>query len=118
MAKIKVKRKMAPEIPNSVPEVIEIDEADVLETDERVPDQPPVTTKGEKTLTQSEVNKLMADQRREHESKYKALVTEFDALKKSIEDKDKAANEAAARQHQELRSVPPQPTCELPDTHP
>src|SRR5512146_1972372 len=106
MAKIKVKRKDD----KGVESELEIEESEIQPTDERVPDQPPVTTKGEKTLTQSEVNKLMADQRREHESKYKALVTEFDAFKKPIEDKEKAANEAAARQVEELRKDLPEPT--------
>lgn len=111
MAKIKVKRKDEA----GKEAELEIEESEALETDVRIPEQPPGKQGGEKTLTQSEVNKLMADQRREHESKIKALQADYDAFKKSIEDKEKAANEAAAKQVEELRKDLPEPIGKLLD---
>lgn len=79
------------------------------------PEQSPGTKSTEKTLTQSEVNKILADERRKHDAQYKALKGEFDAFRGEIEAKEKAANDAAAEQVEALRKDLPEPIIELLD---
>lgn len=113
MAKVKVKRSSGAE--GAVPEVIEVEESEVLETDEKIPEQQPGKKEPEKSLPQSEVNKLMADQRRKHEQELKTLRDDYDAFKKSIEDKEKAANDAAEAKVAELRKDLPESIGKLLD---
>jgi molecular chaperone GrpE (heat shock protein) len=72
-------------------------------------------TNQEKTLTQSEVNKLMADERRKHESKYNELKSEYTTYKSSIEAKEQAANDAAAEKVETLRKDLPEAITKLLD---
>ena len=48
------------------------------------PEQSPGTKSTETTLTQTQVNKLLADERRKHEAKYKDLQTEYNGYKQTI----------------------------------
>lgn len=87
------------------------------ETQETVkePEQSPGTKSTEKTLTQTEVNKILADERRKHEAQYKALKGEFDTFKGDIEAKEKAANDAAAENVEALRKDLPESITKLLD---
>jgi len=79
------------------------------------PEQSPGTKSTEKTLTQSEVNKILADERRKHEAQFKALKGEFDTFRGEIEAKEKAANDAAAEQVEALRKDLPEAITKLLD---
>ena len=79
------------------------------------PEQSPGTKSTEKTLTQSEVNKLLADERRKHDAKYRDLQTEYTGYKSSIEAKEQAANDAAAEQVEALRKDLPDAIVKLLD---
>ena len=79
------------------------------------PEQSPGTKSTEKTLTQSEVNKILADERRKHEAQYKALKGEYDTFKGEIEAKEKAANDAAAEKVEALRKDLPEAIAKLLD---
>jgi len=108
---MKVKRKDD----KGVEQEIEVEEKDILETDVRVPEPDPGKTNQEKTLTQSEVNKILADERRKHEAQYKALKGEYDTFKADIEAREKAANDAAAAQVEALRKDLPEAIAKLLD---
>ena len=79
------------------------------------PEQSPGTKSTEKTLTQSEVNKILADERRKHEAQYKALKGEFDTFRGEIEAREKAANDAAAEKVEALRKDLPEAITKLLD---
>jgi hypothetical protein len=79
------------------------------------PEQSPGTKSTEKTLTQSEVNKILADERRKHEAQFKALKGEFDAFRGEIEAREKAANDAAAEKVEALRKDLPESITKLLD---
>jgi hypothetical protein len=79
------------------------------------PEQSPGTKSTEKTLTQTEVNKILADERRKHDAQFKALKGEFDTFRGEIEAKEKAANDAAAEQVEALRKDLPESIIELLD---
>lgn len=79
------------------------------------PEQSPGTKSTEKTLTQSEVNKLLAEERRKHDAKYKDLQTEYAGYKSSIEAKEQAANDAAAEKVEALRKDLPEAIVKLLD---
>lgn len=85
------------------------------ETEVKEPEQAQGQKPPEKTLTQSEVNKLLADERRKHDAKYKELQTEYIGFKSSIEAKEQAANEAAAEKVEALRKDLPDPLIKLLD---
>jgi Ulp1 family protease len=72
-------------------------------------------TNQEKTLTQSEVNKLLADERRKHDAKYNELKTEYTGFKQTIEQREQAANDAAAEKVEALRKDLPEPITKLLD---
>lgn len=109
---VKVKRKDA----EGKEQVIEIEESDILETDVKVePEQAPGTKSPEKTLTQSEVNKLLAEERRKHDAKFKELQTEYNGFKQTIEEREKAANDAVAEKVEALRKDLPEPITKLLD---
>lgn len=109
---MKVKRKDA----DGKEQEIEIEEKDILDTDVKVPDQDPGTSKApEKTLTQAEFNKAMAEERRKHDAKFNALKTEYDTFKGDIEAKQKAANDAAAEKVEALRKDLPESITKLLD---
>jgi len=91
----------------------EITDAQTEEVKE--PEQSPGTKSTEKTLTQTEVNKILADERRKHDAQFKALKGEFDTFKGEIEAKEKAANDAAAEQVEALRKDLPESIIELLD---
>jgi len=79
------------------------------------PEQSPGTKSTEKTLTQTEVNKILADERRKHDAQFKALKGEFDTFRGEIEAKEKAANDAAAEQVEALRKDLPDAIVKLLD---
>jgi len=79
------------------------------------PEQSPGTKSTEKTLTQTEVNKILAEERRKHDAQFKALKGEFDTFRGEIEAKEKAANEAAAEQVEALRKDLPEAIAKLLD---
>ena len=109
---VKVKRKDA----DGNEQEIEVADNEVLDTDVKVePEQSPGTKSTEKTLTQSEVNKILADERRKHEAQYKTLKGEFDTFRGDVEAKEKAANDAAAEQVEALRKDLPEAIIELLD---
>jgi len=91
----------------------EITDAQTEEVKE--PEQSPGTKSTEKTLTQTEVNKILADERRKHDAQFKALKGEFDTFRGEIEAKEKAANDAAAEQVEALRKDLPESIIELLD---
>lgn len=76
---------------------------------------PPAEKKPEKTLTQSEVNALMAKERKQASEKHSALKAEYDAYKKQIEERDAAANEAAEQAVADLRKDLPEGVGKLLD---
>lgn len=108
---MKVKRKDA----EGKEQEIEVEEKDILETDVKVPEQDPGKTSPEKTLTQSEVNKLMADERRKHDAKFNELKSEFATYKTDIEAREQAANDAAAEKVEALRKDLPESIVKLLD---
>ena len=111
MSKVKVKR----EVEGKATE-IEVEESEVLDTDERVKaTEPP---KPEKTLPQSQVDKLMADQRRKHREELDKVTAEYADFKKSVEDREKEANEAAEKKVAELRKDLPEGVIALLDNLP
>jgi hypothetical protein len=91
----------------------EITDAQTEEVKE--PEQSPGTKSTEKTLTQTEVNKILADERRKHDAQFKALKGEFDTFRGEIEAKEKAANDAAAEQVEALRKDLPEAIAKLLD---
>ena len=91
----------------------EVTEAQTEEVKE--PEQSPGTKSTEKTLTQTEVNKILADERRKHDAQFKALKGEFDTFKGEIEAREKAANDAAAEQVEALRKDLPDAIVKLLD---
>jgi hypothetical protein len=111
MAKVKVKRKAD----DGSEQELELEEAEVLETDERVPEAAPGKPKPEKSLPQAEVNKLMADERRKHKAELDALRAEYGEFKKTVEDREKAAQDAAAEKVEALRKDLPESISKLLD---
>jgi molecular chaperone GrpE (heat shock protein) len=69
----------------------------------------------EKTLTQSEVNALMAKERKSYEAKLKAVQDEYATFKKSIEDKAAEAETAAKEKVEKLREGLPEGITNLLD---
>lgn len=109
---VKVKRKDA----EGNEQEIEVADNEVLDTDVKVePAQAPGKNPPEKTLTQSEVNKLMAEDRRRHDEKYKKLESEYNGFKQTIEQREKEANDAAAEKVEALRKDLPEPIIKLLD---
>ena len=64
--------------------------------------------KTEPTLKQSEVNALMAKERKQYEAKLKATQEEFATFKKQIEDKQAEAEAAAKEKVEKLREGLPE----------
>lgn len=94
----------------------ETSKAEQTDTEEvKEPEQSPGTKSTEKTLTQSEVNKLLADERRKHDAKYNELKGEYSTFKSTIEAKEQAANDAAAEKVEALRKDLPDPLIKLLD---
>ena len=108
---VKVKRKDD----KGAEQEIEIEESDILETDVKVLPPEAGKTNQEKTLTQSEVNKLLADERRKHDAKYNELKSEYTGFKTTIEQREQAANDAAAEKVEALRKDLPEPITKLLD---
>jgi len=88
---------------------------DEVKDEVKEPEQSPGTKATEKTLTQSEVNKLLADERRKNDKRYQDLNTEYAGFKAAIEAKEAAANEAAAEKVEALRKDLPEPLIKLLD---
>ena len=88
------------------------------ETDVKEPEQTPGQKPSEKTLTQAEVNKILADERRKHDTRYQDLKTEYAGFKAAIEAKEAAANEAAAEKVEALRKDLPESLIKLLDNLP
>lgn len=78
-------------------------------------DKEPGKTIPEKTLTQTEVNKLLADERRKHDAKYNDLKSEYTGYKTTIEQREKQANDAAAEKVEALRTGLPEAITKLLD---
>ena len=108
---MKVKRKDA----DGKEQEIEIEDKDLLDTDVKVPEPDPDKKSQEKTLTQSEVNKLMADERRKHDAKFNELKSEYTTFKQSVEEREKSANDAAAEKVEVLRKDLPEAITKLLD---
>lgn len=107
--KIKITRK----VDNKDVEM-EVLETEVLDTDVRVPATPPAPT-AEKTLKQSEVNALMAAERKQFEKKFSTLETEYKTFKQAIEEKQEAAEAAAKEKVERLREGLPENITALLD---
>ena len=71
--------------------------------------------KTEPTLKQSEVNALMAKERKSYEAKLKATQEEFATFKKQIEDKQAEAEAAAKEKGEKLREGLPENLTALLD---
>jgi len=71
--------------------------------------------KTEPTLKQSEVNALMAKERKQYEAKLKATQEEFATFKKQIEDKQAEAEAAAKEKVEKLREGLPENLTALLD---
>ena len=71
--------------------------------------------KTEPTLKQSEVNALMAKERKQYEAKLKATQDEYATYKKSIEDKAAEAEAAAKEKVEKLREGLPENLTALLD---
>ena len=71
--------------------------------------------KTEPTLKQSEVNALMAKERKSYEAKLKATQEEFATFKKQIEDKQAEAEAAAKEKVEKLREGLPEGITNLLD---
>ena len=71
--------------------------------------------KTEPTLKQSEVNALMAKERKSYEAKLKATQEEFATFKKQIEDKQAEAEAAAKEKVEKLREGLPENLTALLD---
>ena len=71
--------------------------------------------KTEPTLKQSEVNALMAKERKSYEAKLKATQEEFATFKKQIEDKQAEAEAAAKEKVERLREGLPENLTALLD---
>lgn len=69
----------------------------------------------EKTVTQSELNRILAKERKDASTKYNALKAEHDALLKKIEDERTAAEDAAKEKVEELRKDLPENILKLLD---
>ena len=69
----------------------------------------------EKTLTQTEVNKILADERRKHDAKFNELKSEYTTFKSTIEQREQAANDAAAEKVEALRKDIPESVIKLLD---
>jgi len=112
---VKVKRKDD----KGIEQEIEVEENEILDTDVKVtPPQGAGQQAPEKTLTQTEVNKLMADERRKYEGKYNELKSEYTTFKSGIEAKEQAANDAAAEKVEAFRKDLPESIIELLDNLP
>jgi tryptophanyl-tRNA synthetase len=85
-------------------------EEDVKETDKQ-----PDKKAEEKTLTESQVNALMAKERKSYEAKLKASQEEYAAFKKSVEDKAAEAESEAKEKVEKLREKVPEPIQKLLD---
>jgi len=75
----------------------------------------PKPEKAEKMVPQAQVDKLMADQRRKHREELDAVKGEFADFKKSVEDREKEANDAAEKKVTELRKDLPEGVIRLLD---
>ncbi len=117
MAKVKVKRKVKDDAGKETEQELELEEAEVKDGDVKIPVQDPGKKEPEKTLhfTEDEFNQKLAAARRDSEKDTKAIRAEFDAYKKGIEDKEKAANDAAAKKVEALRKDLPESIGKLLD---
>ena len=107
--KIKITRKV-----DGKETELEVEESEILETDVRVPATPPAPT-AEKTLKQSEVNALLAKERKAMDTKFKQLNDEYTAFKTGIEEKQTNAEEEAKEKVEKLREKVPEPIIKLLD---
>jgi hypothetical protein len=89
-------------------------EAEKTEDADKTVETPP-EKKQEKMVPQAQVDKLMADQRRKHREELDAVKGEFADFKKSVEDREKEANDAAEKKVTELRKDLPEGVIRLLD---
>lgn len=90
------------------------------EVKEEVKESPPQDAGKDKapekiTLTKQELDNQLANARRKAEADYKTLKSDYDDFKKSIEAKEKAANDAAAEKVEALRKDLPESITKLLD---
>jgi hypothetical protein len=67
------------------------------------------------TLTQKELNSQLASARRESEAKLRELQAEYNGYKQTVEQREQAANDAAAEKVEALRKDLPEAIQELLD---
>lgn len=93
------------------------DKTEETKTEEEVKetDKQPDKKADEKTLTESQVNALMAKERKSYEAKLKTVNDEYAAYKKSIEDKAAEAEAAAKEKVEKLREGLPEGIVNLLD---
>lgn len=116
MSKVKVKRKVKGDDGKEQVQELEIEEAEKKDGDEIIPAQAPGKKEPEKlSLTEEELNQKLAAARREAEREAKNAREELATYKKSIEDKEKAANDAAAKKVADLRKDLPESIGKLLD---
>ena len=96
------------------------DKTEDVKSDEEVKetDKQPDKKADEKLLTESQVNALMAKERKSYEAKLKATNDEYAAFKKSIEDKAAEAETAAKEKVEKLREGLPEGIIALLDKLP
>lgn len=75
----------------------------------------PKPEKAEKMVPQAQVDKLMADQRRKHREELDKVTAEYADFKKSIEDKEQEANDAAEKKVAEIKKDLPEGVIRLLD---
>ena len=108
MPKVKVEREV-----DGKPTELEVEEAEVLDTDKRI--KAPEPKKPDKMLPQAQVDQLIATERRKHREELDKVTAEYADFKKSIEDKEKEANDAAEKKVAGLRKDLPEGIIALLD---
>jgi hypothetical protein len=71
--------------------------------------------KQETLYTDEQVNKIVADAKRKHKAELDALRAEYGEFKKTVEDREKAAQDAAAEKVEALRKDLPESISKLLD---
>jgi molecular chaperone GrpE (heat shock protein) len=90
-------------------------ETEETKTEETSKETAAEQVKTEKTYKDSEVNTLLAKERKQYEAKLKTVSEEYATFKKQIEDKQTAAEEAAKEKVEKLREGLPEGLINLLD---
>jgi hypothetical protein len=110
MPKVKISR----EVDGKATEM-EVEDAEVLESDTLATDTQPSKKEDAKTFAQDEVNRLLAKERKSYQVKLDTLQGNYDALQKDIQDREAAAEEKAKAQVETLRKGLPENVAKLLD---